>query len=281
VVRGAAGWAPLLLAACTSPPWDPDSLVDELRVVAVVGSPPEVAPGESLDLDVHVMDPADGPRDVLGWFCTFWSGTCAEAGVDRPLADFAVVRRDADLVERVRFTVPPELATLLPPDAAAQPLAWWTLACRPGLCPVIDAVEAAPAPGSAAWDDLVLDLAAPGAWLRDLPMEGVSLAVKTLLVSQRPASERNRNPVLEREDDEPIEVAPDEIVDLAFDVDEGAVHPLASAGAFSAPAFGAQGETRVRWYAPSLPGTVDLLVVAEDGVGGTGVWRHAATVRPP
>jgi hypothetical protein len=249
-------------------------------VIAVVASPPEVAPGDSLDLEIDVIDPDDGPRDVIAWFCTPWNGTCAEATPpDRPLSAFGAVWKDAALIERARLTVPDELATLLPPDAGSQPVVQWTLACRPGLCPVIDAAAAAPPAGSAAWHEVVDLLAAPGGMMRELPLTGVSLAVKTMLVSSRPQVERTRNPSIELRTDDELVVTAGDVLDLSFDVGDGTVHAYTTAGAFTDPTFGARGETIVRWYTPSLPGAVDLVVVIEDGVGGTGVWRAIATVR--
>ena len=47
-----------------------DTLVDELRVMAVVSDPPEVAPAATTTITATVADPLGVEPDVMLWTCT-------------------------------------------------------------------------------------------------------------------------------------------------------------------------------------------------------------------
>ena len=72
-------WTALLGAGCGMGP-NAATVVDELRVLAIVADTPEARPGESVPLQHLVLDPQERGFDVLSWTCTFTGEACLEAG---------------------------------------------------------------------------------------------------------------------------------------------------------------------------------------------------------
>lgn len=272
------------LMACGGPT-DPVTTVQELRVVSVVSSAPEVRPGETFDVTVHLLDAEDGPRDVALWFCTLYGDSCAEAGpVPRDLRGFSAVWSSADLEETATFTVPGALGDLLSPSDPWRPMVVWALACRPGVCGVLDALRSPPPPGSDAWWTLVGQLARPAVWLQDLPGDESALSARTWVLSDAEAWARHTNPRLVRLDaDGVVRAQVGERVVLTFEATGGSVvYPMATGGGFERrDATSVAGRVDVAWVAPGQPGGVDLVVLAEDGAGGADVWRGRAVVEAP
>lgn len=81
--------------------------MDELRVMAIVAEPPEVAPGVATTVTVHIADPGDQAPEVMVW------GEDTVVGV--PVAG--------------------TFQTTLSAESGYAPV--WALACAPGLCPVM------------------------------------------------------------------------------------------------------------------------------------------------
>ena len=254
-----------LLTGCGEGPMD-ETLVDELRVLGIRAEPPEAAPGEPVALTALVADPAGTGADVLLWHCTDLGDGCLEPeGTNTWTATL-----DGDEVTAAA-TVPEALA----PFAGAEPLratVLWALACEPGLCPPVE--------DPAAWD-----LSDPGAWLVDLPLEGVSLAFSTFAVSSRET--RAANPVLAHEGPEPIVAGPGATVELPFSASLDApatadtlLFGFATAGGFGQIEWvvGDDGAVAPTWYAPEEPGSARLYVVLQDGEGGVDWWVGEAEV---
>ena len=65
---------------CGAGPND-ETLVDELRVLAMVAEPPEVAPGAESTVEVTVADPEGVGPDVIVWTCTDLGDGCLEAAL--------------------------------------------------------------------------------------------------------------------------------------------------------------------------------------------------------
>ena len=80
----------LFLGACMGP--NDETLVVELRVMAMVAEPPEVAPGAMTTITVHVADPLDEAPEVLFW-------TCADLAVDGSVQhrEWTIVAVEGDL----------------------------------------------------------------------------------------------------------------------------------------------------------------------------------------
>ena len=265
-----------LLAACMPGP-SAETLVDELRVIAAVAEPPEVAPGEASAFEVVVADPLGGGAQVAAWMCTpVGVDVCAEA--DQPLAERLAVGTLQDGSFDGTLVVSQAAAPFVTDEPVPVPV--WILACAPGRCPELDALVAAAEAGDAS-DAVETILATPTTWIADLPIDGVSLAAKELWVSTRPEGDRNHNPVLTV--DGPLtspagaEVTLEVTVDDADDVAQ--VVGLSTGGGFGLPAFDVlAGQAVMRWFAPEEPGEVRLYTVATDGRGGTAVWLADATI---
>jgi len=106
---GAALWLAGLVACMPGPV--EETVVPDLRVMAVVPSTPEASPGESIAVGVEVMDPSGEGAEVLRWACAPGFGCTA------PSPDPEVV-------------VPQVPAT----DAPAPLVFLYGYACAPGLC---------------------------------------------------------------------------------------------------------------------------------------------------
>lgn len=268
----------VVLAACAEGPVE-ETLVDELRVVAAVAEPPEVGVGEEVRVQPVVADPQERGGSVLTWVCTPAGEGCLEASgpMDRWLH-----------VGRVES---PSAAVLAPTEALAPltlaedvPTTLWVLACEDDLCPVMDLAEADLASGAPS-AELEAWLADPFAGVSELPLVGVSLAVRSLTVTSRPVEARNTNPRLMVEAGE-LELDPGADTALVVTVedaegDETAIaYGLATAGGFGLPGFLVQdGSAVLQYYAPEFRSEVGLYVVVDDGRGGTAVWEGRAEVR--
>lgn len=267
----------ILLAACSPGPSE-DTLVDELRVIAAVTEPPEIAPGESTVVEVTIADPQMADPSVALWLCTpSGDAACAEAGT--PLSERLSAGAVVDGSFTTELTVNPLWAAL----ATEEPLATqiWVLSCEPGLCAPLDALLAAVNSGQAT-EELETLLATPTEWIADLPLTGVSLGAKQLAVSTRAVEDRNHNPTLSVDADLFYEPGEELLLDVIVDDSEDVVEVmgLSTAGGFGLSAFAIlDGQALMRWYAPDEPAPVRLYAVASDGIGGTAVWTGDATVR--
>ncbi|MCP4809145.1 MAG: hypothetical protein GY913_12975 [Proteobacteria bacterium] len=257
----------LLMLACAGP--SEDTLIDELRVLAILAEAPEAAPGQTLAVETVVVDPFED-HQLLQWTCTSLApGTCLEADeetwedltVDEPVTD---------------FTISPALAAV----AGDEPLplvSRWALACEPGACPFLDGLS-----GSIP-DDLRADLQDPAELLRDLPLEGVSLAVQPVDVSTR--TDMAENPAVTCTG--PSEAKPGETVDFECEVaggfqEDAAIWGYTSAGAWigaSMPLAPDDTSATYSWVAPDAEQQVELWLVVTDGGRGTAVWSAPLDVR--
>ena len=127
----------LLLTGCGGP--NSETLVDQLRVMAVVAEPPEVAPGASATLTAYIADPNDEAPTSMMWTCTDLGDGCMEAA--EPGLGATVAAPEGGVVSTTR-TAPMALAGIVGDGATVLPIPLWTLACADGLCPVIDDVAA-------------------------------------------------------------------------------------------------------------------------------------------
>ncbi len=231
-----------LLAACEEGP-SPDTLIEDVQVVAAVADPPSVALGEPWTLTAHVADPKARGARVLVWSCI--DDVCETALAD--LDD-----------ERAVIDVP-----------AATPVPLWVMACDPEICDL----------DNPALDDLI----DPIGWMERLPLRGVSLATRQVNLAEPDAPPTvnpvvdstppiARISAVERGDSRT----------LRFGV-PGAVTAwgYSTAGGFSRPSedLDSDGEVALTWFAPGQRDTPRLYVVFEDEQGGTTVWRDDAEVR--
>ena len=147
-------------------------------------------------------------------------------------------------------------------------------------------MRANPAPGTAAYADIATALANPFEWMQELPKDGVSLATRSLVISNRDPSERNENPALSPtfsgipelslEDSETLEYAVE-------DDDPGVtVWGYTTRGGFeSANETVENARVSLSLIAPAESeniGTATLYIIANDNRGGTGVWKGSANI---
>lgn len=256
------------LAGCTEGPL-PETLVDDLTVVAVVPESPEVAPGEVVAFDVEVAEPTGGPVDLMLWSClpTPDGGCFEEAGEERVALLEGVESGELSL----EYEISSNLSLPLAGTGGEVPLFIWSLACEPGLCPVAEG-----------GDEGVLEeefLANPVELLRELPFDGVSLALRSVWLSDTPKQERRSNPVVTQLFAEPQRVGPGDVATLAFEV-EGEV-PVEAFGYSTEGGFGelsalvSGGAVELEWIAPlelDEPRMTTVWVVFQAEDGGTAVW---------
>ncbi len=276
-----------LVAACTDGAGD-GTLLTDVTVVHVGAAPPEVAPGEPVDLLVTSVDPLDEGVALLTWACTDLGEGCVEEQ-GQPLSERVVLEpRDGEDLG-LTLTVDPALAALLQLDTELRPpMVVWTLACGLDTCPVIDLIDRSPEPGSD--DDAAVRafLADPTAGLADLPLAGVSLVRRQLPLTDLPIEERNANPVVGDLLPQPLVAASGGEVLLEFslwDDDPGVLdqpglatlYGFATIGGIS-PARQAVTDGPLSWVAGDQPGTGMVYVVALDGQGGSALWRSEVVV---
>jgi hypothetical protein len=266
----------LLLAGCGGP--NDETLVDELRIMAVVAEPPEVAPGAVATLTVHVADPLDEAPEAMLWTCADLGDGCLEAAEP---AQGTTVGAPADGTFTSERVAPPAFAGIVADGTTVLPVPTYALACVPGACPAIALAASAPATGTDDADALSAFLGDPFDALEELPLAGTSLAFTLLSVSTR--AEPVTNPVLAPASTEPVVVATEEAIDLAFAVEGGAgdltAYGYTTAGGFDMTEYSVKdGEVVLTWIAGAEAGDATLWVVVNGEDGGSAVWTTVATI---
>jgi hypothetical protein len=270
----------ILFLACASGP-AAETLIDELRTVAVLADPPEATAGETVAFDAVVLDPLDEGFEVLTWTCTFTGEDCLETLGEDSWSGLSLIDAPESDTISTDYTVSKALSDAL----SEEPLplvSHWTLACIPGTCPVFD---------TARGDDteaLREELSDPTAWLAELPFEGVSLSLRTLLLSTRSAEERLVNPTVScaSQTGEMTAVAGESLMfdcDVTGDFDlEGGLWGYTTAGGWGlgfTPLTAEETTQEYLWYAPEDGGVdVPVWVVIIDGRGGVGLWSGSVAV---
>ena len=133
----------LLMFACVAGP-GAETLIDDLRVVAIVAEPPEVAPGAASTLTATIADPLDQGVDLLMWTCTDLGDGCSEAESAEPGTWPASVGLDEGRAS-ITATVSPFLGAIVDDTAALPLVTVWALAkCRlPSLTATMTAASGA------------------------------------------------------------------------------------------------------------------------------------------
>ena len=143
----------------------------------------------------------------------------------------------------------------------------YTLACAPGVCPVIGKARDGTLAAS--------DLADPTALLKDLPLQGTSLATRRIWLGSGVNAHANPVVALTEEPVVGTEVALRFAVTGAFG-EEPSAYGYAEGGAFDAARYriAADGTVTLTWIPPEGGGLGDVYVVFNDGLGGTALWRR-------
>ncbi len=270
----------ILFLACASGP-APETLIDELRTVAVLADPPEATAGEAVALEAVVVDPLDEGFEFLSWTCTFTGEDCLEALSEESWSGLVLEDAPESGTISTDYTVSKALSSAL----SEEPLplvSHWTLACIPGACPIFDTVR------DDDTDALRDDLAEPTTWLAELPFEGVSLSLRTISLSTRSEAERLVNPTVTcTPQTGEMSVAAGE--PLMFDCDvtgdfdlEGGLWGYTTAGGWGldfTPLTAEETTQEYKWFAPDDGGVdVPIWVVIIDGRGGVGLWSGSVAV---
>ncbi len=281
----------LLLAACGGR--NDQTSLTELRVVAMIAEPPEVGPGQSTTLTSVVVDPAAAGVETLTWTCTDLGEGCIEPTLG---PDWYVTGTpDIDGVVTATFAVPglggPPPATgdtgagdtggsfdtgtgdtgggfdtgTLP--AALPLIGAYTLACAPGICPVITKAQAGTLEAS--------DLADPTALMKGLPLTGTSLATRRIWLGSGVNAHQNPQATLAEEPVVGTEVALRFTVTGTFG-EEPSAFGYAEGGAVNAARYRieADGTVTLTWIPPEEGGLGNVYVVFNDDLGGTALWRR-------
>jgi hypothetical protein len=269
----------LALVACGGPV--EETLVDELRILAMVPDAPEVGAGEATPISVLTVDPTGEGYDLLVWTCTSLGPPGSECPESvEPLPTYAQVIRAGD---PVRPTISPaaNLAPLLV-DGVTIPSSLRALACLPGTCEIMDQVEAAG--DSEAPLDVVERLTDVGVLLREEPILGVAASQRSWMVSGRPPETRNQNPVVATPAGEwVVDIGNSLTIELEVADDEAGLfaYGYATAGGFGAAEVAVlNGTVLLEWFAPAedLEAPVLLFVVVQDARGGSTVWNGTVTL---
>ena len=237
----------LMLAACMGP--QDETLIAELRLVAMAAEPPQVAPGEPFNLTLTVADPLEEGGDLLVWSCV----------PDEPFP--GLTELPPLPTGCVSQYLPLTAEQLEVPWVGVAPLPLWGIVCAPGLCGDLTDVP----------EDRLED---PFAWLQDLPVSGVSAGFRTTPVAVGDEGESPTNPALEVVPDlieaDPVEGA---VLDFVA-VGATSAYGYATAGGFSAASYevASDGSVALTWLPPDPPTQTQLYVVFEDGLGGVSVW---------
>jgi hypothetical protein len=253
----------------------PETLVEELRVLASIASPPEVRPGELFQYESFAFNPDQESVESLTWVCTNLGDGCLEAGGGALSLYTTELDGLAPKWER-SLSVSPGLAPILDETGPLDGTQVWTLTCVAGRCPVIE--DARGLDGLTEWPEkLHSDLMNPLEWMADLPMAGVSIAYQLLTTSL--SDTPHENPSLEPDSDNPTEFSRGTKFELSFELtgnftDQAQLYNYASGGGFkSLSTFVNDDEyVTVTGTAPESGDEVHVWVVLVDGYGGIQVW---------
>ena len=227
----------LLAQGCGMGP-NTETLIQTVQVVSAINEPPEVAPLEMWDLSLTVADPQGVEPEVLVWSCL--EDTCITGPV--PLDESG--QGTTSLV-------------------SVAPIPVWVLACDPSVCDLENPTQE--------------QLQDPFSWMAELPIEGVSLALQPVSITEAPVEDRRKNPeITQQPEDEALQAAtPDEPVMLEFMVPGASwAWGYSTDGGFGRPSWdvASDGAVTLEWYAPEEGDSAEVYVVFIDEMGGQALW---------
>ena len=293
----------LLLAGLACGPGPVDlSTVTDTRVIAIQGAPPEVRPGESTRITATIANPMQHELEALVWTCIPWEGACLGDDSGDLLPSQATISQViGGSVSTIRSV--PAFPSDIPSDVLeafidaglaedgdleAIPVQVSVLACPVGTCDLIRDVDAELLLEGSSRGTVAADLANPSDSLKDEPIEGVSLATKTLRIARPDAEGTNDNPIVEARwlsaADEVLQLDEDVPYELTFHVEDPENDKVYAYGYTTLGRFIDRKEKvdddAVRLFLlPEDSGTGEVWVVFEDDDGGTTVWHRDIRVR--
>jgi hypothetical protein len=227
------------LLGCGDGPADLTTITD-LRLVAAIAEPPEVAAGERWTLTAVIADPFGDGADTWLWQCGPSELPCEVAS--GPLVG----------------------DTVSGSFLAGLPIPVWIVSCRPGIC-------------DAPTEEQLRD---PPGWLATLPIAGVAAGTKTVALAEGPERNQNpqitTSPAAVFEA-ATLDAVPLRFVTTGgFSVSGLAT---AGGFARVSEVLPDSGDFTLDWLVPDTTGEARLWIVVDDGRSGTAVWRGTATVR--
>ena len=265
------------------------SRLTSLQTVGIVATPPEVTPGEFVQVDLAIADPAGEGAEIVLASCIRFENRCAEEVLANPSQWLSVAELPAGETSlRIDRTVPPDADEVFAvAGLSTVPFALVALACAPGLCPIIEeapeALEADEIP-----TELAVDIAQPERCMIDLPVEGVSLTGKGMLLSEVRSGGENQNPTIEArflERDAPvIEIPLDSDQEFAFYVRDDSDNRVYAYAYTTLGRFETRRErvrdSAVRHYLLATErGEGHVTIVFEDEEGGSAVWQRPIRIQ--
>lgn len=269
-----------------------ETRVDELRVMAIQTVPAEISPFDQVELNLLVPNPQKKPAQLLFWTCTNFGEGCLEREYyENVEEDWGSVQTvTSSPVHNYTLEIPPVVAALLselPEEEVFGATVLWVLACEDNTCPIIDK-----------WTDGQPDTDAmndPFSLMKNLPIDGTSMAFRPLLMSNRDPEIRIEHPVFELSTpDEIVLSGPKDSQEITFDYtlnrkDEEAdalFYAYATQGGFqmndryNALVTEETGTFSTDWFGTDdlETGEALLMVILENGEGGISFWTYYSDV---
>ncbi len=274
-------WAAFLGAAtgCAGGP-SPETRIDQLMVLAI-DAPPEVFPGETVDAAHWVVEPDDQAWLHASWTCTRGPDGCAEeAFATESWPGLVLAEGQGNAVVSQPIAISPFLSEFVT-DEPVPLVSVYSLACLPGVCPVLDTLH------DGGFDEQVAaDLANPFDWMADLSFANVALTVRTLSVSTRVPGERVSNPTITgcEAPSGAFSATTGQSLQVRCTFDGLPEERVSVFGYTTAGGWDGQEALNVddgtfgyRWFAPKTPeDNIPLWLVLVDDDGGVAIWEGAA-----
>lgn len=264
----------LALLACAGPA--DTTKVRDVQIVHVGAEPAELNAGETSVMTVTVADPSGEGVQLIAWPCTDLGEGCVEdPGTAAGWAQEIELDGEDGTVEIIASTIWEGVFASgeeLPFDPFQ---AMWFLACRPGLCPVLDQALAGDEAAYAFLQD-------PAAGMVDLPVDGSSLVRRSVVISQDGPEDRNENPQILRVGEDELLLSTLGELTLQFQVADDGEGTLTTdvyteVGTLG-PARGEGATPEFIWYAGEEAGEGRIYAVVRDDEGGSALWRGDARV---
>ncbi|MEC7986965.1 MAG: hypothetical protein VX278_17480 [Myxococcota bacterium] len=197
-------------------------LMDELRILAIQSDPAEIIVSNDstintseVSINLLTTDPLTQGGNIMLWTCFDIGEGCLEASIfeNSPASWFQLQPLRQGTVN-FSISVPQALGEVLgtlPPDFLPFTLAnIWAFTCAPGVCPSLEDAQ------NGTYD--IEALSQPFQLMETLPMEGTSLAYRSLILNTAVSEERVFNPTLQFLESEtgPRSVAAGETLYLQF-----------------------------------------------------------------
>jgi hypothetical protein len=270
-----------------------ETRVDELRVMAIQTVPAEISPFEPVELNLLIPNPRKTRGQILFWTCTNFGDGCLEREYYESVnEDWGSVQTITNSpVHNYTLDVPPVVGALLselPQEDVFGATFLWVLACEENACPLIDN-----------WTDGTPDLDAmsdPFSLMKNLPIEGTSLAFRPLLLSNRDPADRIEHPSFERSSAEEISLSgPKDSQEILFnytlnrkdEASDALFYAYATQGGFqmndryNALLTEESGTFTADWFGTDdlESGEALLMVILENGEGGISFWTYFTDIK--